>query len=174
MKRLWDKAFVLAIVGLVGATQPGWSQQNTPANKPAAQAPESEPNTLTVDVAGHLFSEDRANLQDYWTALEQRTKDAWLGALPEIAQPPQSVAGTVKILCTVHTDGSISGMELEQKSGKTALDRAAWAAITSSAPFDAFPSGISTDRVRVRFTFSYNGGNAVVPLVKGVPGKPGM
>ena len=173
MKRLWVKALVLGITGLLGAAPAGWSQQqNAPADKPAAKAPESDANSITVDVVGQLFSEDQSNLQDYWPALEKRTKDTWLALMPAQAQPPQSVGGTVRILCVVHTDGSVSNMALEQRSGKVALDRAAWAAITRSAPYDPFPSGISTDKVKVRFTFSYNGGGAA-PVVKGIPPKPG-
>ncbi|HEY1809663.1 MAG TPA: energy transducer TonB, partial [Acidobacteriaceae bacterium] len=131
-------------------------------------------NSITVDVVGRLFSEDQTNLNDYWPALEKKTKDAWLSLMPAEAQPPQSAPGTVRILCVVHTDGSVTGMAMEQKSGKAPLDRAAWAAIRGSAPYDPFPSGISTDRVKVRFTFLYNGGNAVTPMVDGVRKKPGM
>lgn len=174
MKRRWSKVWVVAVVAVLGAAQAGWSQQTPPANKPAAQAPEADANTLTVEVAGKLFSEDQSNLQDYWAALQQKTRDAWQAAMPAIAQPPQSAAGTVKILCVVHTDGSVSGITVEQKSGKPALDRAAWSALSRSAPFDAFPSGISTDKVRLRFTFSYNGGTAVVPLARGAGPKAGI
>lgn len=175
MKRLWGKVGLLAIAAAVGAAQLGWSQQVAPGEKPPAhtQPPAADANSLTVDVVGKLFSEDQSNLQDYWPSLEQKTKDTWLAAMPPIAQPPQSMGGTVSILCVVHTDGSVSGMSLEEKSGKVALDRAAWAAIRRSAPFDAFPSGISTDKVKVRFTFSYNGGIPVAPAVDGVKKKPG-
>lgn len=165
---------MLTILAALGAAQAGWSQrQITPGNPPAAQAPKPDQNSITVDVVEKLFSEDQSNLQAYWPAMEQRAKETWLSLMPAIAQPPQSAAGTVSILCVVHTDGSVSNMTLDQKSGKPALDRAAWAAITRSAPFDAFPSGISIDRVRVRFTFSYNGGIPVGPPVKGTRGKSG-
>ncbi|MFZ0630197.1 MAG: TonB family protein [Acidobacteriaceae bacterium] len=171
MRMTYGKALLLGAAIVLAATPAGWSQQNAPVAKPAAQAPKSDPASLTVDVVGRLFSEDRSNLRDYWPALEQRTKDSWLAAMPDEAQPPQSTAGTVRIFCVVHTDGSVSGMTLEQKSGKAALDRAAWAAITGSAPYDPFPSGISTDHVKVRFTFVYNGGTQATPLGKKGPTK---
>ena len=174
MKLLLGKVLVLAVAAAPGAAQAGWAQKAAAGDKPPAQAQESRPNTLTVDVAGKLFSEDQSNLQSYWPAVEQRTQDTWLAALPAIALPPQSAAGTVTVLCVVHTDGSVSNMALEQKSGKAALDRAALAAITRSAPYDAFPSGISTDRVRVRFRFSYNGGTPPALEVDGVRKKPGL
>ncbi|MGA8531457.1 MAG: energy transducer TonB [Acidobacteriaceae bacterium] len=173
MKLLCGKALVLGITLALGASPVGWSQQKAPADKSAPQTPDTDQNSITVDVVGHLFSEDQANLRDYWAALEKRTNDTWTALMPASVQPPQSVAGTVRILCVVHTDGSVSGMTFEQRSGKAPLDRAAWAAIQRSVPYDAFPSGISTDRAKVRFTFSYNGGAALTPLVKGVP-RPGI
>lgn len=169
MKLLCGKALVLGITMVLGAAPIAWSQQDAPADKSAPQAPQSDQNSITVDVVGHLFSEDQTNLQDYWPALEKRTNDRWTSLMPAQAQPPQSVAATVRILCVVHTDGTVSNMSLEQRSGKPALDRAAWAAIAGSAPYDSFPSGISADKVKVRFTFLYNGGAAATPLVKGVP-----
>jgi TonB family protein len=175
MKLACGKALLLGMGVALGAAQVGWAQQDAPAaDAPATQAPASAQNSMTVDVVGHLFSEDQSNLSDYWPTLEKRTKDTWLGLMPEEAQPPQSLPGMVRILCVVHTDGSVTNMVLEQKSGKTALDRAAWAAITRSAPFDAFPSGISTDKVKVRITFLYNGGTVVTPMVDGVRKKPGV
>jgi TonB family protein len=173
MTLTYGKALALGVALLLGAGHTAWSQQggapaSPPPDKKAAPVPESDQNSITLDVVGHLFSEDQSNLKDYWPALEKRTKDTWLGVMPAVAQPPQSMGGTVRILCVVHTDGSITDMTLEQRSGKAALDRAAWAAIRRSAPYDAFPSGISTDKVRVRFTFLYNGGTPAVPKVNGV------
>ncbi|HEX3663023.1 MAG TPA: energy transducer TonB [Acidobacteriaceae bacterium] len=174
MKLAYGTTLVLAMAMALGVPPGRAQQQAAPADQTAAQAPEADQNSLTVEVAGHLFSDDRANLKDYWATLEQRTKDSWLAMMPAEAQPPQSLPGTVRILAVVHTDGSVSNLMLEQRSGKEPLDRAAWAAITRSAPYDAFPSGISTVKVKVRFTFSYNGGTVVTPMVDGVPNKPGM
>jgi TonB family protein len=111
---------------------------------------------------------DRENLASYRAAVESRTKEQWLKVLPAQARPPQSTPGEVKIICWVHTDGRVTNMTLEQASGKVALDRAAWAAITGSAPYDAFPYGIAVDQVRMRFTFMYNGG----PASEQTPAKP--
>jgi TonB family protein len=172
MKLVCGKALVLGMAVVVGGAQAGWSQADAPAAKTPAQAPEAGQNSIAVDVVGHLFSEDQSNLRDYWPALQSRTKDTWLAGMPAEAEPPQLLPATVSILCVVHTDGSVSGLVLEQRSGKIALDRAARAAILRSAPYDAFPSGISTAKVRVRFTFRYNGGAIDTPLVDGVARKP--
>jgi TonB family protein len=122
------------------------------ATASAQQATPPAKGTASADFANQIPAVDRANLQDYKATLESRTKQRWLHA-----KPPVSTPGLVKITCWVHTDGSVTGMTLEGPSGKVALDRAAWAAITGSAPYDAFPYGIAVDEVRMRFTFSYNG-----------------
>lgn len=173
MKVTYGIALALGAAVALGAAQPVWSQEDTTPGKDAS-AQEAVPaqNSITVEVAGHLFSEDQKNLQDYWPTVEKRTKDTWLSVMPTEAQPPKSEPGTVRIECVVHTDGRVTNIVLEQRSGRAALDRAASAAITRSAPFGPFPYGISTDHVKVRFTFLYNGGAEATPMVDGVR-KPG-
>jgi TonB family protein len=132
----------------------------TPAKRaPSAGAP-SDQETLAVEVVSNLSAVDKSNLKLYWAGVESRTHSRWIQVLPALAKPPQSTPGVVKIDCLVHTDGRVTGMTLEQASGKVALDRAGWAAITGSAPYDAYPYGISVEQVKVRFTFVYNGGAA--------------
>jgi TonB family protein len=121
------------------------------------------PEALSVEFANRIPPVDQENLQSYRTALESRTKERWLQALPALAKPPQSTPGIVTITCWVHTDGRVTGMAIEKPSGKAALDRAASGAITGSSPYDAFPYGIAVDEVRMRFTFTYNGGVANNP-----------
>jgi TonB family protein len=133
------------------------------AGAPATGAPKKaapDPEIVTLEVVNRTMPEDRANLKGYWPAVKSRTKDQWMSVLPQEARPPLSAAGVVKIECWVHTDGRVTNMVLSQPSGKVALDHAAWAAITGSAPYDAFPYGIGVQQVKVRFTFAYNGGAA--------------
>jgi TonB family protein len=140
----------------VGA-KPG-GQTQTPATDKKTPAPEA--NTVSVALAGSVPLEDRKNLKDYWAALENRTKQQWLVVLPVEARPPVSRPGTVVIEAMVHTDGRVTNMALKEPSGRPPLDRAAWAAITRSAPYQAFPYGIAVDEAKVRFTFVYNQGAA--------------
>lgn len=163
----------LAVTGLLAGPPAGWAQpQAAPVAKGApAQTSEDNPNTVEVEPVGHLFGEDQSNLKDYWATVEGRTKKSWMTVFPALAKPPRAQGGLVRIECVLHTDGRVTNMVLTQPSGKVQLDRAAWAAITRSSPFDAFPYGISVDRVQVRFTFSYNGGPPpVVPV--GRPNTP--
>jgi TonB family protein len=140
----------------VGAKS-GGQTQTTPSD---AKTPAPEPNTVSVELAGAVPPEDRKNLKEYWPAVESRTKQQWLMVLPAEARPPVSRPGTVIIEGMVHTDGRVTGMALKQPSGRPALDRAAWAAITRSMPYAAFPYGIAADEAKVRFTFVYNQGAA--------------
>jgi len=158
----WRQGGILAICFAVMAmgAQMGMAQN---AGAPATGAPKKaapDPEIVTLEVVNRTMPEDRANLKGYWPAVKSRTKDQWMSVLPQEARPPLSAAGVVKIECWVHTDGRVTNMVLSQPSGKVALDHAAWAAITGSAPYDAFPYGIGVQQVKVRFTFAYNGGAA--------------
>jgi len=160
MKRMQGEILAMAFLAMaIGA--PLGRAQNPPA--PAKGAPSAgaaaDEETITVEIVTSLSPVDRSNLKGYWTGVESRTHSRWIQVLPALAKPPQSTPGLVKIDCWVHTDGRVTGMTLEQASGKVALDRAAWAAITGSAPYDAYPYGIGVEQVKVRFTFVYNGGN---------------
>jgi len=156
---------------LAGGLAWGYGQNAAPAKgaaKDAAQQEPAEAETLEVALVGRIAPSDRDNLQPYLPDVVAATKEKWMGALPPAAEPPESAAGTVKYLCWLHTDGSVTGLVLEQGSGHIALNRAARAAITGSAPYEAFPYGISVQQVRVRFTFAYNGGTA--PADQAIPG----
>jgi TonB family protein len=152
---------------VVGAKNP----PATPAKGPANAAPAADlADTLAVNFVSRVAPADRENLKGYLAGLQSRTKDRWMAVLPAAAKPPLSTPGEVKIVCWVHTDGRVTNIAIEQASGKAALDRAAWAAITGSSPYGAFPYGIAVDQVKVRFTFDYNAGAAGAP--PGVPLKP--
>jgi TonB family protein len=155
MKKIHCGVLVLGLaVTVVGAQWGG--AQNAPAKEAPNASPAPDPATVAVEFVSQLTAVDRGNLKDYRAALEARTKGRW--SLPASAKPPESTPGEVKIVCVVHTDGRVTNMTLEGPSGKVALDRAAWAAITGASPFDAFPYGIGVEQVKVRFTFDYNGG----------------
>ncbi|HEX4310012.1 MAG TPA: TonB family protein [Acidobacteriaceae bacterium] len=174
MKRVNGGVLVMALMvlgfqaGMAEGSSAGQAQKSKalPMQPPAADKPAGDPETLVVEVVNHVPPVDRDNLKGYWPAVEDRTKAQWMHGLPAVAKPPQSVGGEVRVTCWVHTDGRVTNMAVEQTSGKSALDRAALAAISGSAPYDSFPYGIAVDQVKVRFTFVYNGGaTSVVPLV---------
>jgi TonB family protein len=146
---------VLAVALMAGAA--GWAQSSSSPQENTAP----DPDTVHVQLVNRIPQVDRGNLTAYWPVVASRAKDQWMQTLPAVAKPPVSMAGEVKIVAWLHTDGRVTGMALEERSGKPALDRAAWSAITGAAPFDAFPYGISVNQVRVRFTFDYNQGAGI-------------
>lgn len=156
MNRLPILFFAVAIA--LPALPAAMAQNAAPLAAASAQEP-PDPAVLTVEVANKIPPVDKSNLQSYWADVQNQVHGLWLQALPAAALPPQSTPGTVKILDWVHTDGRVTGMILEQPSGKVALDRAAWAAITGSVPLASFPYGISVQQVKARFIFTYNGGS---------------
>jgi len=150
MKRSLGFTMLLLVASWVATA--GAQQSNAPAKGAPAADSTAGAELVSVDFANQIPEVDRANLQDYRQTLESRTNQRWLHVKPPVPTP-----GQVKITCWVHTDGRVTGMTLQQPSGKVALDRAALATITASAPFDAFPYGIAVDEVKMRFTFNYNG-----------------
>jgi len=153
---------LLAFAAMLGTM--AWGRAQTVSPTPAAAVeshPAPEPETISVQLLNRIPEVDRSNLKQYWPAVEGRAKDQWLQALPRLAKSLSP--GEVRVVCWVHTDGRVTNVALEDRSGNASLDRSALAAVTGSAPFDAFPYGISVSQVRVRFTFNYDeasGGNA--------------
>jgi TonB family protein len=140
----------------------------------AAKAPAPEPNKVSVQILSKLWPADRDGLSSYLPVVKQQTKDQWMTVMPAEANPPMLAAGTVQIDCWLHTDGRVTNVVLTQPSGNKALDRAALSAIlgrgAEAVPYDSFPYGLSVDRVKVRFAFTYNNGaGAVAPAPGKIP-----
>jgi TonB family protein len=89
-------------------------------------------------------------------AIISQTKKAWYPIIPREAQPPQLEKGEVAIEFELYSDGKIRKMVLSSPSGKIALDRAAWGALTGAQPFAPFPPELTTEMIRLRFLFSYD------------------
>jgi TonB family protein len=67
----------------------------------------------------------------------------------------------VVIEFSLEKDGTVTAMRLGGSSGDKQLERAAWAAVTMTAPFPPLPTGFSGSHVVLRFVFSYNEGPRV-------------
>jgi len=79
-----------------------------------------------------------------------------MNLLPPTVYPPILKQGKVSIEFVVLTDGKVSGMRLHTSSGDVALDRAAWASITTSNPFPPLPKEFPGQNLGLRFVFFYN------------------
>ena len=92
----------------------------------------------------------------YLRRLHNDIQRNWNPLIPyEVVAPPK-LAGVVTIRFSILPDGRIGTMKLESPSGKVALDKAAWMAITSEGQFPALPAAFHGPLLDLRVRFSYN------------------
>ena len=94
----------------------------------------------------------------YWLrAWYYDTERTWDPLIPDEVNPPINKAGQVLIRFKVGRDGRVldGSMQLEGSSGDSALDRAAWGAITGSS-YPPLPSAFHGPYIELRALFLYN------------------
>lgn len=94
----------------------------------------------------------------YWLrAWYYDTERTWDPLIPDEVNPPINKAGQVLIRFKVGRDGRVldGSMHLDGSSGDTALDRAAWGAITGSS-YPPLPSDFHGQYIELRALFLYN------------------
>ena len=156
MKTLQGGALFLALIVLVGAAQPGAAQTIGSGTGDASAAQDSASAKLAVDLLSDVPAAHETAIKHYIPAIIKRTREEWIRMTSSGARPPMLKQGKVIIEFVLLTDGKVGSMTLAHASGEVALDRAAWAAITS-ADYPAFPEGVSVPQVKLRFSFNYNG-----------------
>ena len=87
----------------------------------------------------------------------RETEKTWDPLIPDEVNPPISKAGVVVIRFKVLPNGRLmdGGMVLEGRSGDTALDRAAWGALTGSN-YPPLPRDFHGPYLELRAVFMYN------------------
>lgn len=97
------------------------------------------------------------NFQPWLERVIAATYRSWLPIIPMSARPPLNDQGKVTIKFDVFPDGSIRphSMSLMSASGKTPLDRAAWAGITG-ATYPPLPAEFKGKSLTLAFGFYYN------------------
>jgi len=85
------------------------------------------------------------------------TDRSWYPLMPDEVYPPISKRGIVVIRAKILPNGRImeGSMVLEGRSGSTALDRAAWGALTG-ANYPSLPKDFHGPYIEFRFSFWYN------------------
>jgi len=86
-----------------------------------------------------LFDTKGVDFGPYIQSVVHDVKANWLSHIPQKAYPPELKRGKVAIQFTIRRDGKLTSMVLVAPSGDTELDRACWAAITGSSPFQRLP-----------------------------------
>jgi TonB family protein len=92
----------------------------------------------------------------YMRRLRQAVQEHWDPLIPQSAMPPEMKRGTVIIEFAILKDGRVAGLRIVSPSGDTALDRAAYGAITYAIPLPQLPSNFSGDYLLLRAHFLYN------------------
>jgi TonB family protein len=87
-----------------------------------------------------------------WHYITQMT---WDPLIPDEVNPPILKRGVVAVRFKVLPNGQVTDMQLEGRSGDTALDRAAWGAITGSS-YQALPREFHGPYLELRAYFLYN------------------
>jgi TonB family protein len=100
------------------------------------------------DTQGVDFSEWLAR----WHYVTERT---WDPLIPDEVNPPILKAGVVAVRFKVLPNGQVTDMALEGRSGDTALDRAAWGAISGSS-YQPLPREFHGPYLELRAFFFYN------------------
>jgi TonB family protein len=92
----------------------------------------------------------------YMRRLRQAVQEHWDPLIPQSAMPPEMKRGTVIIEFAILKDGRVAGLRVVNGSGDTALDRAAYGAITYAIPLPQLPANFSGDYLLLRAHFLYN------------------
>lgn len=111
----------------------------------------------TLGISPELVSPQLASLRkEVLPGVVHRTNMELMKIAPAEVRPPLHRQGTVTIAFMLHSDGKVTNMLLLHGSGDVVLDRTAWAAITGSAPYAAFPTDVNAPQAQVQLTFLYN------------------
>ena len=114
-------------------------------------------NTPDLDRGIEILSDTTGvDFGPYMKNMRAAVYERWLRLMPASARPPIMKRGRVVIEFAIMRDGSIQGMRLVRGAGDVALDRAAWGAITSSAPLPSLPIAFTNPYLRLRTSFQYN------------------
>jgi TonB family protein len=109
----------------------------------------------SVDTGGLSFDTQWYDWGPYAKAMLAKIRRHWM--IPEIAR--LGVQGVVKIRFFIERDGTVTGLQIIDESGKPPMDFAARDAILDSSAFEPLPADLlGVDREGVTITFLYNTG----------------
>jgi len=142
------------------------SAQTTPqpTNSSSTDPNENGSNSLSI-IGRHtqgieiLSDTQGADFSPYMKKLQQIESKSWNRYLTQDPDVTAGNAGWTTIRFTISADGRVTAMRLEGSSHVEALNRAAWAAITSVGNFPALPHGFSSPNLELRIRFNVSDGD---------------
>jgi TonB family protein len=106
-----------------------------------------------VDTGALSFDTQWYDWGPYAKSMIAKIRRHW--RIPEIAR--LGVSGIVKIRFYIEMDGTVTGLQIIDESGRPPMDFAARDAIADSSPFQPLPAGLGiTGPEGVTITFLYN------------------
>jgi protein TonB len=106
-----------------------------------------------VDTGALSFDTQWYDWGPYAKAMLAKIRRNW--DIPQLAR--LGVAGRVRIRYFIERDGTVTGLQILDESGKPPMDNAAFQAIAKSSPFKPLPVDLpGIDREGVTITFYYN------------------
>jgi TonB family protein len=96
------------------------------------------------------------DFRPYMRRLHVTIEDHWYPLIPPSALPPTMKSGVVTLELSILKNGDLRELRVAQSSGDAEFDRAAWGAISTSAPLPVLPAEYSSESLRLRCKFFYN------------------
>jgi len=137
--------------GSQSATDPDKASTEPQAPSTGSSTPAQVKGNLEV-----LTDTQGVDFGPYLSKVLKSVRQHWYELIPTEARPPEMKAGKVAIEFVILRDGKIAGVTLRASSRAIPLDRAAWGAITTSAPFAPLPEEFHGPYLALRFHFLYN------------------
>lgn len=135
---------------------------NSQAGSAAASDAGVQANDKKLDPAGVtgnieiLTDTQGVDFGPYLSKVLRSVREKWYRLMPEEARPPQQKQGEVTLEFAILRGWNVAGLTLRRPSGVIPLDRAAWGAIVSSAPFAPLPDEFKGKYLGLRMPFYYN------------------
>lgn len=140
---------------LIAAYSPAFSAQTQSEPKPPAEQKKDSPSAMSGDV--EILSDTMGvDFKPYLQKAMFEIKRQWYARMPDVVKPPIMKSGIVIIEFAITKDGAVKGLHFNLSSEDTAMDRAAYGAITASDPFRPLPPEFSGSYVALRIKFHYN------------------
>jgi TonB family protein len=133
----------------------GQSGRNTSSGQAKDSVTQSDPSHSASGM--EILSDTRGvNFGPYIKQVIPMIYAWWRQFIPEEARPPGNMQGETVIRFTINSDGKLSAMHLDGRSGQSKLDRAAWGAITSVKQFPPLPEKFTGPNLELRIHFTVN------------------
>jgi outer membrane biosynthesis protein TonB len=112
-----------------------------------------------------LTPDEGVDFSGYLQRVYYTVKRNWFAVMPSSVELGEK--GIVQLTFRINRDGSVSSNDpqIQYRSGKEPLDRAAYSSIRASNPFETLPPQFSGPYIELRYTYYYN----IIPGSEGAP-----